>query len=139
MSPIDNPHSYHQDFIKTVFLFLNFIPLVETGYVNLIPDPTAFDLHLHEQMLHMARRRSAGMDISLQDEPRMKRLLELDMRRSLMSMPPEGLREQLRKFSPDVDDEGVEEVIQGIRQLQESDPLAAVQDGLLGDGGGAGS
>lgn len=136
MSPIDNPHSYHQDFIKTVFLFLTLIPLVETGYVNLIPDPTAFDRHLHEQMLHMARRRSAGMDISLQDEPRMKRLLELDMRRSLMSMPPEGLGEQLRRSSPDLDDEGVEEVIQGIRQLQESDPLAAVQDGLLGDGRG---
>ena len=136
MSPIDNPHAYHQDFIKTVFLFLTLIPLVETGYVNLIPDPTAFDLHLHEKMLHMARRRSATMNISVDDEPRMKRLLELDMRRNLMSMPPEGHRAQLRRSSPELDEVGIEEALRGIRRLQELDPLAAVQDGLLGDGRG---
>lgn len=136
MSPIDNPQSYHQDFIKTVFLFLTLMPLVETGYVNLIPDPTAFDLHLHGQMLQMARRRSATMNLSMDADPRIKRLLEEDMRRSLMSMPPEGLRAQLRKSSPDLDDAGIEEAIQGIRRLQELDPLAAVQDGLLGNGRG---
>jgi hypothetical protein len=99
-------------------------------------DPTAFDLHLHGQMLHMARTRTATMKISMDAEPRMKRLLEADMRRSLMSMPPEGLRAQLRKLSPELDDSGIDDVVQGIRRLQELDPLAAVQEGLLGNGQG---
>lgn len=136
VSPIDNPHAYHQDFIKTVVLFLTLMPLVETGYVNLVPNPTAFDLHLHDQMHRMARRRTATMDISIDAEPRMKRLLEQDMQRSLMSMPVEGLRGQLRKSSAALDEAGVEQAVRGIRRLQELDPLAAVQDGLLDGRGG---
>lgn len=112
------------------------MPLVETGYVNLVPNPTAFDLHLHDQMHRMARRRTATMDISIDAEPRMKRLLEQDMQRSLMSMPVEGLRGQLRKSSAALDEAGVEQAVRGIRRLQELDPLAAVQDGLLDGRGG---
>lgn len=133
-NPIENPRSYHQDFIKTVFLFLTLMPLVEAGYVNLIPDPTAFDIHLHHQMMQMAKARSAGMRIAPAEEKRAMRLMELDYRRSLMSIPEEGLRAQLRKVSPDLDAHGLDEAIADIRRLQELDPLAAVQEGLM-DGG----
>lgn len=84
---IDNPHAYHQDFIKTAFLFLTLMPLVETGYVNLSPDPTVFDLHLHGQMLRLARRRSGSMKFALDAEPRARELMEQDFRRNLMSIP----------------------------------------------------
>ncbi|MDH3031448.1 DUF4238 domain-containing protein [Methylobacterium fujisawaense] len=136
MSPIENPHLYHHDFIKTLYMFLTLRPLVESGHVNLIPDPAAFDLHLNEQMFHMARKRSAMMKVSVDAEPRMMRLLEQDMRRSLMSIPPEGLRAQLRRSSPELDSEGIEEAVRGIRRQRELDPLASVQDGLLGSGRG---
>ena len=76
------------------------------------------------------------MTFRVDDEPRIKRLLEMDMRRSLMSMPPEGLRAHLRKSSPELDSAGIDDTVRGIRRLQELDPLAAVQDGLLGDGRG---
>jgi len=133
-SPIDNPRSYHQDSIKTIFLFLTLMPLVAAGYINLVPDPTVFDQHLHKQMLHMARARSVGMETSLENEPRSERLMEQDFRRNLMSLPAAGLKSQLRKSSPELDDAGLDEMVEGIRLLRESDPLAAVQDGLF-DGG----
>lgn len=135
-NPIDNPHAYHQEFVKNVVLFLTLMPLVETGYVSLIPDPTVFDLHLHEQMLHLARRRSEGMAISIDAEPRARQLMERDMRRSLMSMPDEGLRGQLQKMSPELDDEKIDIAVAYIRKVRDADPLAAVQDGLLDGKGG---
>jgi hypothetical protein len=133
-SPIENPRAYHQDFIKTVFLFLTLMPLVAAGYVNLVPDPTVFDPHLHKQMLHMARARSVGMQTSLDKEPRCERIIEQDFSRNLMSLPAEGLKSQLRKSSPELNDAGLDAMVQGIRLLRESDPLAAVQDGLFAGG-----
>src|SRR5450631_2354588 len=53
-SPVDNPRAYRQEFLKTVMLFLTVMPLVEAGLVNLIPDPCDFDIHLRDQMRHMA-------------------------------------------------------------------------------------
>lgn len=38
-SPVENPRAYRQEFLKTIVLFLNVMPLVELGLVNLIPDP----------------------------------------------------------------------------------------------------
>ncbi|AKF85064.1 hypothetical protein MFUL124B02_08795 [Myxococcus fulvus 124B02] len=134
-SPIENPRSYHQDFIKTLFLFLKLMPLVEAGYVNLIPNPTVFDIHLHRQMMMMAKARSAGSPISPAEDKRLLRLVDEDERRSLMLMPEEYHRAQLRKMSPDLDAYSRDAAIAGIRRLRELDPLAAVQDGLMDSGG----
>jgi hypothetical protein len=135
-NPIDNPRAYHQEFIKTVFLFLTLMPLVETGYVNLIPDPTSFDLHLHHQMMTLARRRSAKMKVSLDAEPRARELMESDFKRNLMSMPEDGIRAQLRRMSNELTDAEVDDVVAYMRKVREEDPLAAVQEGLLNGTGG---
>ena len=55
MSPTENPKSYRQEFLKTILFFLNVMPLVDLGLINLIPDPCDFDFHLREQMMSMAR------------------------------------------------------------------------------------
>ena len=60
MSPTENPKSYRQDFLKTILFFLNVMPLVDLGLINLIPDPCDFDFHLREQMMSMAQARSAS-------------------------------------------------------------------------------
>lgn len=135
-SPIDNPHTYHQEFIKTVFLFLTLMPLVETGYVNLIPDPTVFDLHLHQQMMALAQHRSATMKVSLDAEPRVSDLMEADFKRNLMSMSEDGMRSQLRRMCNEMTDADIDDVVVYMRRARDEDPLAAVQDGLLDGKGG---
>lgn len=135
-SPIDNPQAYHQEFIKTVYLFLTLMPLVETGYVNLIPDPTVFDLHLQQQMLQLARERSVTMKVSPDLEPRAMELMKLDFRRNLMSMPDDGLRSQLRRSSPELSETEMDDVVAYMHRARDLDPLAAVQDGLLDGKGG---
>lgn len=129
-NPINNPESYHQEIIKTVFLFLTLIPLVEAGHINLIPDPCIFDAHLREQMMQMAERRSADLQLTPDADPRIMRLMNLDFKRNIMSMPHERLKTQLRKISPELDEAKLKEILESIRQVRESDPLATIKDGL---------
>ena len=133
-SPVENPRAYRQEFLKTVVFFLTVMPLVELGLVNLIPDPCNFDVHLRDQMLHMAKSRSAGIEIDLRKEPRLEQLMKQDFQRSLMSLPRDALRSQLLKASPELDEVNLEEALRGIEQLKEHDPLAVLQEDSLAGG-----
>lgn len=76
MRPTENPKQYRQEFVKTVLFFLNVMPLVDFGLVNLIPDPCDFDFHLRRQMMRMARDRATRFDAK--QDPRIKRQMEED-------------------------------------------------------------
>jgi Protein of unknown function (DUF4238) len=133
-SPVDNPRAYRQEFLKTTIFFLTVMPLVELGLVNLIPDPCDFDVHLRDQMMHMAKSRSAEMQFDPRKEPRMEQLMKQDFQRGLMSMPQGALRSQLLKASPELAGLNMEEALRGIQQLKERDPLADLQEGSLAGG-----
>jgi hypothetical protein len=133
-SPVDNPRAYRQEFLKTVMLFLTVMPLVEAGLVNLIPDPCDFDVHLRDQMWHMAKSRSAGMAFDRRKEPRMEQHMKQDFQRGLMSLPRDALRSELLKASPGLDEVRLEEALRYIEQLKERDPLAVLQEDSLAGG-----
>lgn len=82
MRPTENPKSHRQEFLKTVLFFLNVMPLVELGVVNLIPDPCDFDFHLRNQMM-MARARSPRFDPK--DDLRLQKTMEEDIRDGAIS------------------------------------------------------
>jgi uncharacterized protein YchJ len=127
-SPVENPRAYRHEFLKSVIFFLTVMPLVDAGLVNLIPDPCDFDVHLRDQMLHMARSRTAGIERDQNIDARSKQLMEQDSKRSIMSLPREALRSQLLKMSPDNNEAELENTLAGIEQLRERDPLAALQE-----------
>jgi hypothetical protein len=135
MRPTENPKSYRQEFLKTILFFLNVMPLVDLGLVNLIPDPCDFDFHLREQMMMMARARSPRFDPK--DDPRLQKTMEEDNRRSIMLMPPDAMRRQLRKLMPHLDEKEVEEAMRAGVRMRERDPLAVLQEGSM-EGGKAG-
>jgi hypothetical protein len=136
MSPTGNPKSYRQEFLKTILFFLNVMPLVDLGLINLIPDPCDFDFHLREQMMSMARARAPRFDP--EDDPRLQKTMEEDNRRSIMLMPPDAMRRQLRKLKPDLSDEEAEAAMRGGVRMRERDPLAVLQEGSLEGGKGGG-
>lgn len=136
MSPTVNPKSYRQDFLKAVLLFLNVMPLVDLGLINLIPDPCDFDFHLRDQMKSMANARSSR--IQPRDDPRIRKIMEEDTRRSIMLMPPDGMREDIRKLYPDLNEEEVEGLMSVSVRMRENDPLAVLQEGSLEGGKDAG-
>jgi hypothetical protein len=136
MSPTTNPKSYRQEFLKAVFFFMNVMPLVDLRLINLIPDPCDFDFHLREQMMSMARARAPRFDPK--DDPRLRTTMEEDNRRSIMLMPPDAMRRDIRKLNPEFTDDEVEGVMQASMRMREHDPLAVLQEGSLegGEGGG---
>ena len=135
--PTENPRRYRQDFLKSVMFFMTIMPLVQLGLVNLIPDPCDFDFHLREQMLSMAEARATLMRLDPDKEPRLKKHMEADAMRSMMLMPPDALRRQLRKLNPGMSDDEVEATMRFAERKRELDPLAVLQDGSLeGEEGG---
>ena len=136
MSPTGNPKSYRQEFLKTILFFLNVMPLVDLGLINLIPDPCDFDFHLRKQMMSMARARAALFDPK--DDPRLRKTIEQDTLRGIMLMPPDAMRRQLSKLKPDLSEEEVEAVMRASVRMREDDPLAVLQERSLEGGKGGG-
>ena len=137
-SPVENPRAYRQEFLKSVVFFLTIMPLVDRRLVNLIPDPCSFDPHLRIQMMRMAEARAAGMNIDLDDDPRIRHLMEQDFRRGLLSLPRDVLASQFLRASPELDKTTLEETLRYAEHLKENDPLAVLQEDSLagGDEGG---
>lgn len=132
-SPTENPRAYRQEFLKTIVFFLTIMPLVELGAINLVPDPWNFDLHLRDETMRMAEARSARMIIDPDKEPRLKRLMEEDFKRGIISLPREVLRSQLRRAIPDLGDESSDGALEYIEKLKERDPFTVLnEDPLMG-------
>lgn len=133
-SPGEHPGSYHLEFLKWVTFFLNVMPLVDAGLINLIPDPGNFDFHLRRQTMHMAEERSISMRIDVDSEPRVREHLRLDIMRDVLMWPKDAQVERLREFYPDLDDQGLDKILDQIERLKEEDPLTALQEGIFGGG-----
>jgi len=56
-NPVKHPGNYRQEILKAIVFFLTVMPLVDAGLINVFRDPCNFDLHLRDQMLHMAKSR----------------------------------------------------------------------------------
>lgn len=136
MSPTSNPKSYRQEFLKTILFFLNVMPLVDRGLVNLIPDPCDFDFHLRDQMMSMAHARAPLYDPK--DDLRIQKTTKDDARRSIMLIPPDAMRRDILKLNPNISEHEVDGVMFASMQMREADPLAVLQEGSMekGEGGG---
>lgn len=132
--PTEHPRAYHLEFLKSVGLFLDVMPLVDAGLINLFPDPWNFDDHLRRQTMRMAEARAGRIPINLRDDPRLAELLSLDLMRDVLMWPKDAHEARLRKCFPDLDDDGLAKLRSEIERIKEEDPLAALQDGVF-DGG----
>jgi hypothetical protein len=135
MSPTANPKSYRQEFLKTIMFFINVMPLVDLGLVNLVPDPCDFDFHLRQQMMSMARARATRLDQRY--DPRLRETMEQDNRRSMLLMPPDSMRRTIRKLTPSISEEQIEAVMRAGMRMRENDPLGVLQEGSF-EGGKSG-
>jgi hypothetical protein len=133
-SPVENPKAYRQEFLKTVMFFLNVMPLVDAGLVNLVPDPCNFDLHLRDQMMHMAQSRAGSIPVNLRQDARMEELMKQDFQRGIMTLPRDAMRRQVKRMSPELNDAGIDKILDGFEVLKEQDPLAVLQKGTLEGG-----
>lgn len=132
--PTVHPRSYHLEFLKAVAFFLNVMPLVDAGLINLIPDPWTFDYHLRRETMAMAKQRAAGIDISLRGEPRLEELMRADFMRDTLMWPQDSQEARLRENFPGLDATEIAGIWSELDRLKEEDPLTALQNGIF-DGG----
>lgn len=132
--PTEHPRSYHLEFLKAVAFFLNVMPLVDAGLINLIPDPWTFDYHLRRETMAMAEDRAAGIGISLRGEPRLEEQVRVDFMRDMLMWPRDVQEARMRENFPDLDAAGIAEIWSELERLKEEDPLTSLQDGIF-DGG----
>jgi hypothetical protein len=134
LRPTEHPSSYHLEFLKSVTFFLNIMPLVDAGLINLIPDPWTFDHHLRQETMAMADARIGALNFSLDDEPRLKELAGLDLLRDVLMWPREAQEAQLHRNFPDLNEPAFAELWRRLENLKEEDALTALQEGVF-DGG----
>lgn len=133
-SPVHNPKTYRQEFLKSVMFMFTTWPLIACGLINLVPDPCIFDAHLREQMFAMAKSRLRGIKPDPQTDAQFKKLFQEDYKRGMMSLPTEALKRQFAKSSPGISEAELNEFVQGVQILRERDPLVPLQEDTL-DGG----
>lgn len=85
-SPIDSPSKYKYQALKDFLLMLELEPYIGYGLINLIPDPSNFDLNLMNAMMSMATTRRE-MVVSERDRGVHTKLTVEDYLNSIHMMP----------------------------------------------------
>ena len=134
-SPINHPHQYKYQTLKNILLFLYLEPFVRKGVVNFYPDPCIFDNYLHREMMTMAESRREGKPINEDEAKRAEALHRKDFARTFMGLPTEQLVQQTTKALPDLSQVDMDEMLRYMRQQNEKDPLALLQNDLYTEGG----
>jgi len=132
INPVRNPKSFRREFLKSVVFFLDMMPLVDCGLVNLIPDPCDFDPHLRDQMMNMAKARTSMFTFDPSEDPRLEGVVRREFMRTLLLMSRDALKAQFAEKPVELKGLSLEEFLQGIERIKERDPLAVLQDGSLG-------
>lgn len=133
-SPTAHPGTYQLEFLKSVVFFLNVMPQVEAGLINLIPDPQIFDFNLRRQTMAMARKRAGAINIQLGDDRRLEEIVLRERLRDMVMWPKDALEKRIRDNHPQLDDAGVAKKLRALEQDREDDPLAALGDDVFGGG-----
>ena len=126
-SPTHKPSQYKAQAIKNVLLLLMLEPYIDAGLVHLLPDPTDFGGLMHVVM-DMAQERVGKAEIDDKDMERFRLLQKDELMRATLSMPPDALRGLIKRTSPDICPEEIEQLMSYMKEQHKLDPLALLQD-----------
>ncbi len=137
-SPVEKPHSYLIQTLKNLLLFFQLFPLIESGRVNLFPDPLSVDPFLQRQAMELAQQRSEGIRISERDTDMMKRLHEEDFKQTLCMLPKASQESMARRADPKAPEEYVQYYLKHLEKMREENPLVLLRDDVFegGEDGG---
>lgn len=124
-NPTEQPAQYRLEALKSISLLLDMMPLITAGIVNFFPDPCHFDYHLRQQMMHMAKARTAGVEMT--PDARAEWLHKDDFARSMWSLGEESQRAMIREALPKLTPDEGEDLITTMRERRHLDPLAPLQ------------
>lgn len=137
-SPVENPHAYLIQTLKNLLFFFQLFPLIESGRVNLFPDPASVDPILQREVMELAEQRSEGMHTFERDAEMMKSLHEQGFQQTLCMLPKASQESMVRRADPNAPEEYVQYYLKHLEQMREENPLVLLRDGVFegGEGGG---
>lgn len=132
-SPIKNPGKYKYQALKDISFMLELEPYIYYGLINLIPDPSNFDLHLMRAMMDMATSRRGTVQ-SRKDSEAYTKLAFEDFLNSIHMMPRDvKIRLLVSDFG--MPENLAEQSIDTLDANAEASPLTMLQPIEPGDGG----
>ena len=134
-SPVDNPHKFKIITLKNILLFMYLQPFVELGMVNFFPDPCCFNNYLQHQVFNMAEGRWGNQQLDKREAEPYINLQKEDLFRILSSVSEDRQIRMIRQAIPDISQEMLEQVLQYMKDQNEQDPFALLQEDLLDDDG----
>lgn len=137
-SPLENPHSYLVQTLKDISVFLQLAPLIESGHVNLFPDPASLDSHLHWAVMELAHGRGKGASLAARDVEVMEWLQFEDLRHMLCMLPKDAQETMVRSATPDITEDEFRRLQADLEFIREHEPLVLLRDGVYGGGEGGG-
>ncbi|UWQ31635.1 DUF4238 domain-containing protein [Leisingera sp. M527] len=136
-SPVENPHSFLVQTLKNLLFFFQLFPLIESGHVNLFPDPSSVDPFLQRHAMELAEERSSGLHVSGRDRGMLERLQEENFQHTLCMLPKEEQERMARRADLNAPEEFVQYYLKQLERLREENPLVLLRDGVFsGDDGG---
>lgn len=137
-SPVEHPHSYLLQTLKNLLFFFQLFPLIESGRVNLFPDPASVDPILQREVMELAQQRSEGMRTFERDAELMKTLHEQDFQQTLCMLPKASQESMARRADPNAPEEYVQYYLNHLEQMRQENPLVLLRDDVFkgGEDGG---
>jgi len=86
-------------------------------------------------MMTMAEGRRGSQLIDKKEKDRFMKMAEEDFARTMRILPREQQIQQIRKAMPEISDDELEGMLEYMKQLNEQDPLALLQEDVFADGG----
>ena len=132
-SPIDSPSKYKYQALKDFLFMLELEPYIGYGLINLIPDPSNFDLNLMKAMMNMARSRQEMVQSKRDKKDLLKLAIEDHL--NVIHMMPRNV-----KILSLVSDFGMPrdvaaKTIDALEENAEASPLTMLQSIQPGNGG----
>jgi len=126
-SPYENPNQYRDDTIKNIRMILDLMPLIDSGIVEMIPDPCDLNSDLRLRTFKMAETRMKYRSVDEKDMDFYHKLMKQDSERLFFNLPQEILIEKIKKTSPDMTEGEVTSILEYIERKKLTDPLAPLQ------------
>ena len=126
-SPIENPSQHKFQALKDFMFMLQLEPYIGLGLVNLIPDPSEFDMPLMKEMMVMARERGGRQELLNEHEHLLyTRMFTEDLLNSTAMMPRE-IRIQLLISQFGVDENVATQTIDALEGVADTSPFVMLQ------------
>lgn len=126
-NPIDNPHQYKAEMIKLVYFLFQIKPWIESGLVQLIPDPGDINPELRWDTIDQAKSRRAGLPIDDVDLADVHDVGRETLSRFLSALDDSSLLALVKKSGQSLTHEEELEFLEYNRQQLLNDPLALNQ------------